>query len=151
MYRMKGEIDELARANPERHREAPAQLTRAATRPPTQLAGELRHLVRILASVAVAVGSGLIKTGSLSRSDRIAKYNQLLRIEEALGGAARFPGEGVMLSDFYDDDEDEGASEADADAALVARVAVALDTLQGERREAGRRLLAALEDVLGDR
>ena len=40
--------------------------------------------------------------------------------------------------------------EADADAALVARVAVALDTLQGERREAGRRLLAALEDVLGD-
>jgi enolase len=67
-----------------------------------------------IADLAVAVGSGLIKTGSLSRSERIAKYNQLLRIEEALGAAARFPGEGVMLSDFYDDDAD--ASSADADA-----------------------------------
>jgi enolase len=45
-----------------------------------------------IADFAVAVGSGQIKTGSLSRSERIAKYNQLLRIEEALGASAVFPG-----------------------------------------------------------
>jgi enolase len=45
-----------------------------------------------LADLVVATGSGQIKTGSASRTDRIAKYNQLLRIEEALGSAARFPG-----------------------------------------------------------
>ncbi len=43
-----------------------------------------------IADLSVAVGSGLIKTGSLSRSERTAKYNQLLRIEEALGPSARF-------------------------------------------------------------
>ena len=43
-----------------------------------------------IADLAVAVNSGQIKTGSLSRSDRIAKYNQLIRIEEALGNGARF-------------------------------------------------------------
>ncbi|HEY9503851.1 MAG TPA: phosphopyruvate hydratase [Pyrinomonadaceae bacterium] len=45
-----------------------------------------------IADLAVATNAGQIKTGSLSRTDRIAKYNQLLRIEEDLGGAARFPG-----------------------------------------------------------
>jgi enolase len=45
-----------------------------------------------LADLVVATGSGQIKTGSASRTDRIAKYNQLLRIEEALGSSARFPG-----------------------------------------------------------
>ena len=45
-----------------------------------------------LADFVVAMGCGQIKTGSASRTDRIAKYNQLLRIEEALGAAARFPG-----------------------------------------------------------
>ena len=45
-----------------------------------------------IADLAVATNAGQIKTGSASRTDRIAKYNQLLRIEEALGGAARFPG-----------------------------------------------------------
>lgn len=45
-----------------------------------------------IADIAVATGVGQIKTGSLSRSDRVAKYNQLLRIEEALGNAAKFPG-----------------------------------------------------------
>ncbi len=45
-----------------------------------------------IADLAVAVGVGQIKTGSASRTDRIAKYNQLLRIEEELGGAAEFPG-----------------------------------------------------------
>ncbi|MCL7751362.1 phosphopyruvate hydratase [Guyparkeria hydrothermalis] len=45
-----------------------------------------------IADLAVATNAGQIKTGSLSRSDRIAKYNQLLRIEERLGDKARFPG-----------------------------------------------------------
>ena len=43
-----------------------------------------------IADIAVAVNAGQIKTGSMSRSDRIAKYNQLIRIEEALGGTARY-------------------------------------------------------------
>jgi enolase len=41
-----------------------------------------------IADIAVATNSGQIKTGSLSRSDRISKYNQLLRIEEELGATA---------------------------------------------------------------
>jgi enolase len=45
-----------------------------------------------IADLAVATNAGQIKTGSLSRTDRIAKYNQLLRIEEDLRTAARFPG-----------------------------------------------------------
>jgi enolase len=45
-----------------------------------------------IADLAVATNAGLIKTGSLCRTDRIAKYNQLLRIEESLGTAARYPG-----------------------------------------------------------
>ena len=45
-----------------------------------------------IADLAVATGAGQIKTGSASRTDRIAKYNQLLRIEEALGDSARFLG-----------------------------------------------------------
>ena len=45
-----------------------------------------------IADLAVAVNAGQIKTGSMSRSDRIAKYNQLLRIEEELGSQARYPG-----------------------------------------------------------
>ena len=45
-----------------------------------------------IADLAVATNAGQIKTGSLSRSDRVAKYNQLLRIEEDLDTAARFPG-----------------------------------------------------------
>ena len=45
-----------------------------------------------ISHLAVAVGSGQIKTGSLSRSDRVAKYNELLRIEELLGDTAIFPG-----------------------------------------------------------
>jgi enolase len=49
-----------------------------------------------IADLAVAVNAGQIKTGSLSRSDRLAKYNQLLRIEEELGSAARFLGYGAF-------------------------------------------------------
>jgi enolase len=45
-----------------------------------------------IADLAVATGAGQIKTGSASRTDRIAKYNQLLRIEEELGGSARYLG-----------------------------------------------------------
>ena len=45
-----------------------------------------------IADLAVALSTGQIKTGSASRSDRVAKYNQLLRIEEQLGAAAEFPG-----------------------------------------------------------
>ena len=45
-----------------------------------------------IADLAVATGAGQIKTGSASRTDRIAKYNQLLRIEEELGTSAKFAG-----------------------------------------------------------
>ena len=48
-----------------------------------------------IADLAVATGVGQIKTGSASRTDRVAKYNQLLRIEEALGAAARYPGKNL--------------------------------------------------------
>jgi enolase len=46
----------------------------------------------IIADIAVATNALQIKTGSLSRSDRLAKYNQLLRIEEDLGDSAGYPG-----------------------------------------------------------
>jgi len=49
-----------------------------------------------IADFAVAMGAGQIKTGSASRTDRIAKYNQLLRIEEELGSAAHFAGRGAL-------------------------------------------------------
>jgi len=45
-----------------------------------------------IADLAVAVNAGQIKTGAPSRTDRVAKYNQLLRIEEELGGQASYPG-----------------------------------------------------------
>ncbi len=49
-----------------------------------------------IADIAVGTNAGQIKTGSLSRSDRTAKYNQLLRIEEELGPAARYAGTGIL-------------------------------------------------------
>jgi enolase len=49
-----------------------------------------------IADLAVATGCGQIKTGAPSRSDRVAKYNQLLRIEEALGADASYPGRSVF-------------------------------------------------------
>ncbi|MDR6772939.1 phosphopyruvate hydratase [Azospirillum sp. BE72] len=49
-----------------------------------------------IADLAVATNCGQIKTGSLSRSDRLAKYNQLIRIEEQLGVAARYAGRGIL-------------------------------------------------------
>ena len=49
-----------------------------------------------IADLAVATNAGQIKTGSLCRTDRVAKYNQLLRIEEELAGEARYPGRGAF-------------------------------------------------------
>ena len=51
-----------------------------------------------IADLAVATGCGQIKTGAPSRTDRVAKYNQLLRIEEALGPEARYPGRSAFRS-----------------------------------------------------
>ncbi|MEJ5153674.1 phosphopyruvate hydratase [Gluconobacter wancherniae] len=50
----------------------------------------------VIADLAVATNCGQIKTGSLSRSDRTAKYNQLIRIEQQLGSAARYAGRGIL-------------------------------------------------------
>ena len=50
-----------------------------------------------IADLAVATNCGQIKTGSLARSDRLAKYNQLLRIEQVLGTAARYAGRSVLV------------------------------------------------------
>ena len=49
-----------------------------------------------IADLAVALNTGQIKTGSLSRSDRVAKYNQLLRISDILGDAAFYPGKSLL-------------------------------------------------------
>lgn len=49
-----------------------------------------------IADLAVALGCGQIKTGSLARSDRLAKYNQLIRIEEQLGFAAAYAGKSIL-------------------------------------------------------
>ena len=49
-----------------------------------------------IADLAVATNCGQIKTGSLSRSDRLAKYNQLIRIEQELGTAGRYAGRSVL-------------------------------------------------------
>jgi enolase len=51
-----------------------------------------------IADLAVGTNAGQIKTGSLSRTDRVAKYNQLLRIEEELGATAVYPGRSAFRS-----------------------------------------------------
>jgi enolase len=51
-----------------------------------------------IADIAVGTNAGQIKTGSMSRSDRIAKYNQLLRIEEDLGDVAAYPGRSAFYN-----------------------------------------------------
>ncbi|MBN2552606.1 MAG: phosphopyruvate hydratase, partial [Spirochaetales bacterium] len=51
-----------------------------------------------IADLVVALETGQIKTGSLSRSDRLAKYNQLLRIEDSLGSIASYPGKDAFYS-----------------------------------------------------
>jgi enolase len=52
-----------------------------------------------IADLAVATNCGQIKTGSLARSDRTAKYNQLIRIEEELGPMARYAGKGILRAE----------------------------------------------------
>ena len=52
----------------------------------------------IIADIAVGTNAGQIKTGSMSRSDRMAKYNQLLRIEEDLGDVASYPGRAAFYN-----------------------------------------------------
>ena len=52
----------------------------------------------MIADIAVGTNAGQIKTGSLSRSDRVAKYNQLLRIEEDLGDAAHYAGRAAFFN-----------------------------------------------------
>jgi enolase len=81
-----------------------------------------------IADLAVATNAGQIKTGSLSRTDRIAKYNQLLRIEEDLRDAARFPG----LSAFYQLDRT-----AAAPAAAGPRPAAAKKSAKKSAKKAG--------------
>jgi enolase len=49
-----------------------------------------------IADLAVATNAGQIKTGSLARTDRVAKYNQLIRIENALGSSARYAGRTIL-------------------------------------------------------
>jgi enolase len=51
-----------------------------------------------IADIAVATNAGQIKTGAPCRTDRVAKYNQLLRIAEVLGNAADYPGVGAFYS-----------------------------------------------------
>jgi enolase len=51
-----------------------------------------------IADLVVALGTGQIKTGSVSRSERIAKYNRLLRIEEELGAGAAYAGRGAFAA-----------------------------------------------------
>ena len=69
-----------------------------------------------IADLAVATGCGQIKTGAPSRTDRVAKYNQLLRIEEALGPDAEYPGAGVRVPSWLN--ESGGTVHGRAQAAL---------------------------------
>jgi enolase len=59
---------------------------------------DVRRVPPVLADLAVALNTGQIKTGSASRTDRLAKYNRLLRIEEELGPSGRFEGRGVFYN-----------------------------------------------------
>ena len=52
-----------------------------------------------IADLSVAYSSGQIKTGSLSRSDRVAKYNQLIRIEEQLKNNSYYPGHSIFINE----------------------------------------------------
>ena len=84
-----GEPDRLA--SPRRSTRSDMGVNATATRSViSHRSGETEDT--FIADLAVATGAGQIKTGSASRTDRIAKYNQLLRIEEELGDGARFLG-----------------------------------------------------------
>ena len=84
---------------PDRHADRDAGSGRAGA--PRRLHGGDEHRSgetedTTIADLAVATNCGQIKTGSLSRSDRLAKYNQLIRIEQQLGLAARYAGRGIL-------------------------------------------------------
>ena len=87
---------------PDRHADRDARRDRDGARRPATRAvmshrsGETEDVT--IADLAVATGCGQIKTGAPSRSDRVAKYNQLLRIEEELGADAGFPGRSAFRS-----------------------------------------------------
>ena len=65
---------------------------------PVQVRGQNNQERATIADLAVALGTGQIKTGSASRTDRICKYNQLLRIEEDLGEVAVYPGRSAFYN-----------------------------------------------------
>ena len=67
-----------------------------------------------IADLAVALGTGQIKTGAPSRSERVAKYNRLLRIEGELGDAARYPGRSALSGSWLAGSTAEGAGVASA-------------------------------------
>ena len=77
----------------------PADLGRAEREPHAQ-AAQVEHMGETedatIADLAVATNCGQIKTGSLARSDRLAKYNQLIRIEEMLGETAQYAGRSIL-------------------------------------------------------
>ena len=81
---------------PDRHADRDARCGRdarsARATAPSCRTARARPRIATIADLAVATNCGQIKTGSLARSDRLAKYNQLLRIEEQLGPSARYPG-----------------------------------------------------------
>ena len=58
----------------------------------------IKKTIPLVAAIAVALNTGQIKTGSLSRTDRIAKYNQLLRIEDELGDRAVYLGKDAFYN-----------------------------------------------------
>ena len=95
-----------------------------------------------IADLAVATNCGMIKTGSASRTDRIAKYNQLLRIEEELGPMARFAGRAAInptsLSEAQDSREERVRERGCGDS----RRLVASDPRDAGRRDAPSRRIA---------
>ena len=104
-----------------------------------------------IADLAVATNCGMIKTGSASRSDRVAKYNQLLRIEEELGPMARFAGraraESAGLAFFLVDRDLERAQELLVERGHLERRGLGLlePHLEGGGRHGGAALLGAAE------
>ena len=64
--------------------------------PDTHRSGETEDTT--IADIVVGLNAGQIKTGSLSRTDRIAKYNQLLRLEELLGDSAQYAGKNAFYN-----------------------------------------------------
>jgi len=92
-----------------------------------------------IADLAVATGAGQIKTGSLSRTDRIAKYNQLLRIEEDLAGQAQYLGREVFSSIGRTDGPPEASVSEKAEALLKSRGRTGRTGRAKKGRTTGRR------------